>query len=458
MTSRNRLPFVPLLCYSAGNIAPTAIHGFVGAFLLKFYTDHVDLDPAWVGWALLVRSIVDAAIDPAIGYWSDRSTSSQGRRRPFFLLGTIPAAIFLYLMMIPPPSSAVVVFVYLTLASSLMVSFLSLMAIPHLAMGFELTTDYDERTRIFGYKNLFENLAVLIATFSVPLALNLEGMKWFAVVMTRTDCYRLAAAALAMISVAVSAIAYYGTTERSKKNVDNNFRFFEGVNGIFKNRAFLVLIVVFVAITIADRMITAEMFIVIERFHRLREEQSVPLLIGFFAGGLCSVWPWVWLAGRFGKDVILRLSILLWPLTCVAFVLRPWDLSALTVVAFCVGATGTGMMTILGAIVPDALDYERSRSKKSQEGMYVSVGNVIAQIAMGIGFLIAGQTLHLAGYRGDSVPTVETMSLLRMTFALVPCVLSVVALAALEYFPITKQSYLELIKRYGVQPGNDTVA
>ena len=83
----------------------------------------------------------------------------------------------------------------------------------------------------------------------------------------------------------------------------------EGVVGIFKNKAFLILLIVFVLMTIADRVTSAELFIVLEHFHGLKEEESLTLLVGLFSGALLSVWPWVWLAQWFGKDVILRVAI-----------------------------------------------------------------------------------------------------------------------------------------------------
>ena len=438
---RQRLPLRPLICYSVGNVALTAMYGFLGTFLLKYYTDDVKLDPAWVGWALFVRALVDVAIDPAIGYWSDRTPVSIGRRRPYFLLGTIPAALFFYLTMIPPSGSEWVVFLYLTVMSSLMVCFLSLMGITHLAMGFEMTADYDERTRIFGYKNLVENLTILVATFSVPLTLQLAETTWFGHTFTRRECYQVAAAVLGLISVISAIVAYMGTTEQGLVPEECHYGFVEGVIGVFRNQAFLVLSVVFVLITIADRVITAELFIVIEHFHGMKEEDSTPLLAGFFLGGLISVWPWVWLAQRFGKDVMLRVAIAVWPLMCIAFVLQPWSLWPLCIVALGIGISGTGMLTILGAIVPDVLDYGSPGVPQRREGLYVSIGNLIYQMAMGIGFLIAGLTLHGIGYQGESRPDSNLILSLRWTFAVIPTLLALGAILAMQRFPITKRSY-----------------
>lgn len=447
MTDSTKLPFRPLLCYSIGNVPLTAIYGFIGAFLLKFYTDEIHLSPALIGWALCIPNIVDAMIDPLLGYWLDRVHLPQGRRRPFFLMGTIPAAVLFFFLVTPPTGPEWTVFVYLTVISVLMVCFLSLMGISHLAMGFELTSNYDERTRIFGYKNLIENVTITMAMLSVPLALNLNGITIFHHTISRVNCHQIAAGFLGMASIVAAWIAYRGTKEQPASTEISSSSFFEGVSEIFQNGAFRVLLIVFVLITIADQVTTAEFLILLEQLHGVKEEDSVPVLLGFLVGGLLSVWPWVMLAQRVGKNLAFQIALFCWPWSCAALVATSLSPAGLYAVTFAMGVFGTGMITILGAIVPDTLEYAQSKSKQRREALYVSVGNVIYQAARGIGFLIAGQTLFFIGYRKESVPSPELVERLRLTFTAVPFVFAFGAMIAFHYFPINRRSHQQLVER-----------
>ena len=128
-------------------------------------------------------------------------------------------------------------------------------------------------------------------------------------------------------------------------------------------------------------------------------------------------------------------------LLCIAFVLQPWSLWPLCIVALGIGISGTGLLTILGAIVPDVLDYGSPGVPQRREGLYVSIGNLIYQMAMGIGFLIAGLTLHGIGYQGESRPDSNLILSLRWTFAVIPTLLALGAILAMQRFPITKRSY-----------------
>ena len=50
-------------------------------FLLMFYSQVIGLDARLVGLALTAALVVDAFVDPMIGYWSDNLRSRWGRRR-----------------------------------------------------------------------------------------------------------------------------------------------------------------------------------------------------------------------------------------------------------------------------------------------------------------------------------------------------------------------------------------
>jgi glycoside/pentoside/hexuronide:cation symporter, GPH family len=319
------------------------------------------------------------------------------------------------------------------------------MGIPHLAMAFELTTDYDERIRIFGYKSFIENLTTILATFSVPTALAFAGSSCFGHVLTRADCYRLAAISVSMMAIGAALIAYFGTTERPLSSHERQYGFRDGLKSTFVNKPFVILLVIFVMITIADRVTTAQLFILLDCFHGRKEEQTTSLLASFFAGCLLSVWPWVWCAQRFGKKGTFRIALVGWPLTCVLLVMDRWSEAILCLTTFSVGVCDTGLMVMLGALVPDVLEYDRLRTGLRREGIYVSVGNLFWQVAMGVGFLVAGLVLSSIGYLGGTVPSIKVVNGLRWSFGGIAIVLSLAALAVFSFFPITKDTHKAVV-------------
>ena len=85
-----RIPFLRKVGYGAGEFSSSIFFTITSFWLMNFLTDEVGLSAALAGTALLVGKIWDAVIDPFIGYFSDRTKSRWGRRRPYLLFFAIP--------------------------------------------------------------------------------------------------------------------------------------------------------------------------------------------------------------------------------------------------------------------------------------------------------------------------------------------------------------------------------
>ncbi len=137
--------------YGLGGVASAVKDAAVVHFLLLFYTQVVGLSGAWFGIASMVAQVADALIDPAIGTWSDNTRSRLGRRHPFMLAAAVPYAFAFWLLFNPPAGlSEIALFGWAMATMVATRALLALYAIPHTALGAELSTDYGERTQIAG--------------------------------------------------------------------------------------------------------------------------------------------------------------------------------------------------------------------------------------------------------------------------------------------------------------------
>lgn len=129
---------------------------FVQFYFLSFATDSLLLAPATVGALLAAGRLWDALSDPLAGYGSDRTRSRWGRRRPWLAVAA-PASALAFLALWHPPSgwsdplrltlwSAGALWLFTTASTA--------WAIPHQALGAELSDDPDTRTRVFGWRFL----------------------------------------------------------------------------------------------------------------------------------------------------------------------------------------------------------------------------------------------------------------------------------------------------------------
>ena len=68
------------------------MQNLIAMFLLKFTTDVLLLAPALVAFFFGLSRVWDAISDPLVGYWSDRTQTRLGRRRPWILASALPLA------------------------------------------------------------------------------------------------------------------------------------------------------------------------------------------------------------------------------------------------------------------------------------------------------------------------------------------------------------------------------
>jgi glycoside/pentoside/hexuronide:cation symporter, GPH family len=141
--------------YGAGAVAVAAKDAAVVHFLAFYYTQVIGL-PGWLyGLSAFLAQAIDAFADPILGTLSDNTRSRFGRRHPWMAASALPIGVG-FLLLFAPPSEAPgwAVFLWITFVQTALRMLLSVFSIPHTTLGAELSTDYEERTRIASYRTL----------------------------------------------------------------------------------------------------------------------------------------------------------------------------------------------------------------------------------------------------------------------------------------------------------------
>ena len=143
-----RLPRSLKIFHGLGSVAYGIKDNGFSVFLLIFYNQVMGLDAGVVGAVIMAALIFDAFADPIIGELSDRTQSKWGRRLPWLYFSAIPLGILWMLLWHPPELSDNMLIVWLFCTAVLVRTFVSMCEVPSIALVPELTSDYDERTRL----------------------------------------------------------------------------------------------------------------------------------------------------------------------------------------------------------------------------------------------------------------------------------------------------------------------
>jgi glycoside/pentoside/hexuronide:cation symporter, GPH family len=158
------LPWSRVWLYGIGEIPVTATMVLLGLFLLFFYNSVMGMSAPLVGIATAAGLVLDAILDPFIGYRSDRSRHRLGRRRSFMLAGAATMGICFALLFCPPRSlGSAGLFLWLFACSMLFRFTTAVYRIPYLSLGAELSHDYDVRTMIMAVRAICGLAGALIA-------------------------------------------------------------------------------------------------------------------------------------------------------------------------------------------------------------------------------------------------------------------------------------------------------
>jgi glycoside/pentoside/hexuronide:cation symporter, GPH family len=462
----DRVKFGQRLAYSAGafvnNLLAAASGGMIIVLNLGF-----GMSPALVGLLGALPRLTDALTDPLMGFISDHTRTRWGRRRPYIFWGVIAAGVlFALLWQLPGDKSETFYFVYFLIGSILFYAGYTVWVTPWVALGYELTPDCHERTRLMGTQNFIGQLAYVVSP-------------WFLWIMNSGTFFRDAsgnpdqaagAAGLAIVIGAVTiglgilpaiflrermqAIAQGGLAEKpTGSNLLRNIKsFFGGFGETLKSTAFLKLCAATFLVFNGFMLIASFQFYVII-YYVCGGDQTMGAKYAGIAGtvGAVSTFAVVafvtWLGTRIGKRRAffwaIGVSIVGYGLKWVCY--NP-AIPLLVVLPAPLMAFGLGsLFTLVPSMVADVVDADEIITGERREGMFGSIFWWTVKLGMsaalaGGGFLLQGTGFDEALGGGQAA---STITWLRILDAGVPMIASGLAIWAVWAFPITEQRALE---------------
>ena len=125
-----------------------------GFFALAFPVFNVifGFSPILIGWVLAITRLWDAITDPLMGSISDNARTRFRRRRPFIGFGVVLAGIFNgVIWLLSEGLTDTQFFFYFLVTSLLFYTSFTILRVLSYALGYEMSPDCHERTKMKGY-------------------------------------------------------------------------------------------------------------------------------------------------------------------------------------------------------------------------------------------------------------------------------------------------------------------
>jgi len=443
-----KLTFWNMVGYGSGALTENNVQNAVNIMLPLIMFNYMGVSPIVLGYVFGISRLWDAVTDPLMGYLSDRTRSRFGKRKPYILAGAVLSALsFCLIWLFPQGKSDMWYFWYLTAACLLFYTSTTLFCVPYISMGYELSSDYDERTKLMGYRSFFVNCGAFIlpwmywfterSYFDNPL----QGMRYLSVISG--IIFILFALGPLLLTPTVSSrepetLPRTDSATRSKIKIKDIFT-------AFKVTPFLILVIV-LALSVFGLFLIMSFGLNLLIYYGCGGDKEfasrITGIAGLISAGSCiAAIPLINLVSRkLGKSRALILFLLLGALGnfTTLFLITP-AMPYLAVVQPILGAVGiSAMWMLISSMVSDSCDYDELHNLRRREGIFGAIiswtcklGYVLCSICSGYFLIWSGFSLELGGNQ-----SAQTFLNMRLMMSCIPAAGLTLAAGLLLFYPL----------------------
>ncbi len=453
------VPMGQKIAFGLGMLANQMFPAALGIFMVVLVQDLKF--PAWM-WGILffLPRIFDAFIDPIMGFISDNTRSKWGRRRHYVFIGAIIMGLsFVAMWQLYRENGVQYNFIYFLLWSFIFYLGLSIFSVPYVAMGYEMSDDFHERTSIMAISQWIGQWAWVIAPWFWVI---MYDPKWFPNADTATRTLAVWVGIVCMILAMMPAVFInskstkeevtfspltFGTIGGSLKEIFKSFK------EAFSNKPFTKLCIATFLIFNAFNTVAGFTFFIVVYYLFNGNTGAAgiwPTLFGC-VGALSTTFVVIPIVARLSKamgkknaflasqGVSIFGYILLWFLFIPG---KPFMfLFALPFFSFGIGS----LFTLMMSMTADVCDMDELNSNKRREGIFGAIYWWMVKFGFAIAGLLTGVIMSLVGFNPNlPVQTEGAVTGLRLFFSGIPILGTLIAMWVMRNYDLTEEKAREI--------------
>jgi len=447
------VPFGQKLAFGSGHLANQLFPAALGVFMIILVLA-LKMDPFLAGLLAAIPRLLDALTDPIMGYISDNTRSKWGRRKPYIFLGSVMTGVsFMVMWQLYPENSQTYNFFFFLIMSIIFYVGYTIFATPLIGLGYEMTPDYNERTRLMAVSQWMGQIAWMIAP-------------WFWVIIYNQNIYPTAPEGARNLSIWVGGLcmvlgimpalfnkelvlpANAANAKLTFKDLaENTKEFIKGIKQTITCKPFMKL--------------CGATFFIFNGFQTIAQFAFFIIIFYLFNGDTVAAGQWpAW----FGTVSALATAFLVIPvitfistkigkknafivatvISMFGYGLKWWGFSPahpylmflpIPLLSFGIG----GLFTLMMSMTADVCDLDELNNGTRREGTFGAVYWWMVKLGTAVALLTSGAVLNLVGFDANATAqTVETITKLRIADILIPIITAGLAILIIWKYDITE--------------------
>jgi GPH family glycoside/pentoside/hexuronide:cation symporter len=453
------VPYGRKIAFGSGHLANQLFPAALGIFMIVLVLG-LKMDPFLAGLLAALPRLFDAIIDPIMGYVSDHTSSRWGRRKPYIFLGSVITGVtFMIMWQLYPENSQTYNFFFFLILSLIFYTGYTIFAAPLIGLGYEMTPDYNERTRLMAVSQWMGQIAWMIAP-------------WFWVIMYNPHIYHTAPEGARNLSFWVGGLCLLlgimpalfckelalpeviGKKKFSFKDMAANTKeFVLGIKQTVTCKPFLKL--------------CGATFLIFNGFQTIAQFAFFIIIFYLFRGNTTAAGQWpAW----FGTISAVATAILVIPIitaisqkvgkknafiiatliSMIGYLLKWWGFNPhnpyymfipIPFLSFGIG----GLFTLMMSMTADVCDLDELNNGTRREATFGAVYWWMVKLGTAVALLTSGAVLNWVGFdRNATVQTVETLTKLRIADISIPIITGLLAIVVIWKYDITEAKAHEI--------------
>lgn len=426
---------------------PTSIVGLpIALYIPAFYSQNLGLSLAAVGALIALSRLTDVITDPTIGIASDRWRTRFGRRKPWMVFGMPLKVLSLWMLFVPDSGFAVALWgamggeavsnLYLFVWISALYLGFTLVDLPYRAWGAELSLDYDERSRVTGWREAFGYGGTLLALL-IPLIMSMAFDR------PGADNALLAVAAVVVIAMPLLTLpALLWVREMPARSAPAaRVPWKRGLKIVWANGPYRRLVICLLFLVAAVSMTASLSFFFVGSVMEETFDRYAIFILAYYVSSSAAIPIWFAISRRMGKHKTVVLGIA-WLSLWSAFIplLGPGHYWIFFAVMMLKGSAVGALVFLPASMAADVVDLDTLRTGEQRTGLYFSLWGMVNKGAVAVGVFIATNGVAFFGFDPTSATNSESAKLaLAFLYSVIPAALACVALPLLWKYPLTRE-------------------